>query len=112
MVGRRGSGERDMREPAALGDLLRSLLQRLGAADAGTWRRIEEEWGDIAGDPWDRQSRPVSLHDGVLIVEAVATPAVAVLRYGITSLRRRLDQALGVGVVTEVKVRPPNRRSS
>jgi hypothetical protein len=45
----------------------------------------------------------------VLVVEAVATPAVAILRYGVTSLVQRLAGGLGPGVVTEVKVRPPSR---
>ena len=100
-----------MSDPAALGDVIRSLLKRLGVADPGLWNRIEEEWEELAGPPWDRQARPVSLHDGVLVVEAVGAPAVAVLKYGVVSLTQRLQSQLGAGIVTEIRVRPPQRRN-
>lgn len=99
-----------MNDPARLGDLLRRLMSNLGVADPAVWQRIEQGWERFAGSPWDRQSTPVSLNRGVLVVEAVAPPAVAILRYGITSLLHRLEAELGPGVVTEIRVRPPARR--
>jgi hypothetical protein len=100
-----------MTDPARLGDVLRRLMSTLGVADPAVWQRIVEEWEDLAGPPWDRQSTPVSLHGGVLVVEAGAAPAVAILRYGVTSLLHRLESELGPDVVAEVKVRAPVRRS-
>ena len=99
-----------MRDPAPLGDLVRDLLNRLGVADPTTWNTVREEWKRVAGEPWASQARPVSLRDGHLTVEAIASPAVAVLRYGRASLVARLTAELGEGVVTEVTVRPPARR--
>jgi predicted nucleic acid-binding Zn ribbon protein len=109
VVGGRRGGTALMSDPTPLGDLLRSLMSRMGVASPAVWERIQRDWEQLAGSPWDRQSRPVSLQNGVLVVEAVATPAVAILRYGVTSLVQRLAGGLGPGVVTEVKVRPPSR---
>ena len=99
-----------MKEPAPLGDLVRDLLDRLGVADPTTWNTVQEEWERVAGEPWATQARPVSLRAGHLTVEAIAPPAVAVLRYGCASLVARLEAELGEGVVTEITVRPPARR--
>lgn len=97
------------REPSSLGDVLRGVLRRLGVADLELWRRIEGEWSELAGSPWDAHSRPASLTDGVLVVEATSPAAVSLLRYGVAGLRARLAERLGDGVVTEVVVRPPRR---
>jgi predicted nucleic acid-binding Zn ribbon protein len=97
------------RDPTSLGDVLRGVLRRLGVADLELWRRIETEWAELAGSPWDSHSRPASLGDGVLVVEATSPAAVSLLRYGVTGLRARLSEQLGEGVVTEVVVRPPRR---
>ncbi len=97
------------RDPASLGDVLRSVLRRLGVADLELWRRIESEWGELAGSPWDAHARPASLTDGVLVVEAASPAAVSLLRYGVAGLHGRLAERLGEGVVTEIVVRPPRR---
>lgn len=99
-----------MREPAPLGDLVKQLLTRLGVPDLSTWREVEQRWEALAGEPWASQARPVSLQDGLLVVEAESGPAVALLRYGENSLVKRLEDTLGNGVVKEVRVRPPSRR--
>lgn len=98
-----------MREPARLGDVLRGLLGRLGVPDPGLWNRIQDEWASIAGEPWDRLSRPLALTGEVLVVEARSPAAVSMLRYGTASLKARLEAALGPGVVTEVRVKAPTR---
>ncbi len=99
-----------MREPARLGDVLRGLLGRLGVPDPDLWNRIEQEWESLAGEPWDRLARPLALTGHVLVVEARSPAAVGMLRYGTAGLKARLDGALGLGVVTEVRVRAPGRR--
>lgn len=99
---------RDRREPAPLGDVLRTILNRLGVGDLDLWNRIREEWPEVVGPPWDRQAKPVALADGVLTVEAVTPAAIGVLRYGVAGLRKTLCDRYGDGVVSDVRLRPPS----
>ena len=95
-----------------LSDVLQTVLGRLGVGDLSVWRRLETEWDELAGEPWDRHSRPASLSAGTLVVEAASPAAVSILRYGTAGLVHRLGEVFGEGVVREVKVRPPMRDRS
>lgn len=97
------------REPRPLGDVVRGLLASLGLASLDTWRRVESDWAELAGPPWDRHARPLSLRQGVLTVEAITPAAVSVLRYGVASLEERLAAELGTETIREVRVRSPER---
>lgn len=101
---------RDRREPAALADVLRTILDRLGVGDLDLWERIRREWPEVVDAPWDRQAKPVSLAGGVLTVETVTPAAVGVLRYGTKGLAEKLCQRYGEGVVTDVRLRAPDHR--
>jgi hypothetical protein len=98
------------RDPLPLGDVLKGILERLGVGDLNQWQKIQDEWVEVAPSPWDRQSRPVALSDGVLVVEAVSPAAVGILRYGVTGLEQRMAERYGEGVVREVKLRSPGPR--
>ena len=98
---------KDRREPALLGDVLRSILDRLGVGDLDLWQRIQSEWTEVVGAPWDHQATPVALTDGVLMVEAVTPAAIGVLRYGIAGLRKTLCDRYGEDVVRDVRLRAP-----
>jgi predicted nucleic acid-binding Zn ribbon protein len=95
-----------------LSDVLASVLGRLGVGDLSVWRRLQSEWEDLAGEPWDRHARPSSLSQGTLVVEATSPAAVSILRYGTAGLVERLGERLGEGVVREIRVRPPARGGS
>lgn len=87
--------------------MLRVILGRLGVGDLEQWNRIRDEWAEAAPAPWNGQSRPLSLTDGVLTVEAVTPAAVGILRYGVAGLQQALTDRYGAGVVREVKLRSP-----
>lgn len=95
------------RDPAPLGDVLRVILGRLGVGDLEQWNRIRDEWTEVAPPPWGGQAKPLSLTDGVLVVEAVTPAAVGILRYGIAGLQQALSATYGDGVVREVRLRSP-----
>ncbi|GIU93257.1 MAG: hypothetical protein KatS3mg011_2163 [Acidimicrobiia bacterium] len=97
------------REPTAIGDLIRRVLGGLGLDDPTTWEALRRDWSELAGAPWDRLARPLSLRRGLLVVEAASPAAVGVLRYGLDGLRQRLESSLGEGTVREVELRPPPR---
>jgi hypothetical protein len=102
---------RGRNEPEPLSNVLKSILSRLGVSDLGTWQRIQDDWAQIAGSPWDVQSRPLALNGRTLVVEAVTPAAIALLRYGLGGLKQRLTEALGPGVVDEVSLRAPGPRA-
>ena len=88
-----------------MSEVMAGILGRLGLGDLRTWAAIRDGWGEIAGPPWDTLSVPVSLHDGVLVVEVVQPGALGMLRYGRSNLERRLAEQLGEGIVDEVRLR-------
>jgi predicted nucleic acid-binding Zn ribbon protein len=98
-----------MRDPKPIGDLVRVLMERYRLADPDTWTRIRAEWDTLGGHPWAGRSKPRSLKDGELVVEAVTPGVVSILRYGTESLVGRLAEELGPGVVTSVRVVAPAR---
>lgn len=102
---------RDRREPAFLGDVLRGILDRLGVGDLDLWNRIQQEWPDVVGSPWDAQAKPIALTDGVLVVEAVTPAAIGVLRYGTAGLKKSLNDRYGSDVIRDVRLRPPSASS-
>lgn len=104
-----GAGDGVVTGPQRLGEVLRRVLDSLGASDPEVWERVCAEWEAVAGSPWDRHARPVSLTRGVLVVEAATPAAVSLLRYGVGGLRSRLQERFGPEVVGEVEVRPPSR---
>lgn len=93
------------REPVRLGDLVAGIAGRLGLGDPSTWAVIRAEWATIVEPPWDVVTVPVSLHDGVLVVEVLQPGGVAMLRYAQATIERRLAERLGEGVVGEVRFR-------
>jgi hypothetical protein len=101
---------RDRRDPAPLGDVIRTILDRLGVGDLDLWERIRREWTDVVGPPWDRQTMPIALTDGILTVEAITPAAIGVLRYGTKGLAETLCDRYGDGVIAEVRLRPPSGR--
>ena len=100
-----------MREPKRIGELLQSLIEKYRLVDPDTWTRLEQDWDSMAGPPWSGRSRPRSLQDGELVVEASSAAAVSMLRYGTGALSERLAEELGTTVVTSVRVVAPRRRS-
>ena len=86
-------------------DLLDRVLERIGVARPVDVVYLVENWARVAGEPWATRSRPVHLEDGELIVEAADGSAASLLRYQAAGLVNRLDEALGQGLVTSVRVR-------
>ncbi|MGH8935991.1 MAG: DUF721 domain-containing protein [Acidimicrobiia bacterium] len=84
---------------------LGEALQGLGLGDPGQAIRLAEEWEEISGKQWAAHSRPVSLWKGELVVEADSGGMAGILRYAIGELLRRIDERLGAGVVTTMRIR-------
>lgn len=93
-----------------VGDVLDGVLSRIGNTERGGILRVLGVWAEVAGPAWEERARPVRLVRGELVVEVDDGLAASRLRFEAAALRRRLDEALGGGVVTSVQLRTARRR--
>ncbi len=98
-----------MSGPAPIRDVLQGLLQRLGVARPLEVADLLGRWEEVAGEPWAERSRPVTLADGELVVEVADGATASLLRYQTRDLVSRLDERVGRGLVTTVRVRVQRR---
>lgn len=80
------------------------MLARLGLPDPGLIEALRADWNDLAGEPWAGQSHPAYLRGGELVVNVSTASLVSLLRYATGDLLRRLDDRLGEGMVSTVRV--------
>jgi len=98
-----------MSQPESIESLLESLLGRMGVPPPSVFNQVAQTWSELAGEPWATQSTPLYIRKKELVVEASGAALVSMLRYGVGDLMRRLDEALGAGLVESVRVVPPGR---
>jgi predicted nucleic acid-binding Zn ribbon protein len=105
-----GSGKR---EPQAVGELLDGVLERLGVARGLDIAELVHQWETVAPEPFAATARPVGLAGGELTLEVDDGGTASRLRYQLGMLLARLEERLGTGVVTGVRlrVRRPQNRS-
>ena len=94
-----------MRDLERVSGFLDQVLRRFGLPDPVDLGRLVEEWADVAGEPWGTRSRPAGLADGELLVEVADGSLATLLRYQQGALLERLEQRLGPGLVTSVRIR-------
>ena len=95
----------DPPDPRRLGESLDAVARSLGAPPASALTTLFGDWAGIVGPAMAAHTRPLSLTRGVLAV-AVDQPGWATqITYLEADLLRRLDEALGAGVVTRLTVR-------
>lgn len=88
------------------GDALKKLLHKLGLTERLNEQEIQAAWREIVGDFLARHSLPLSVRDGVLVVQVVQ-PAV---RYELDrtwkrSILEKLQDRFGAKAVREVRFR-------
>jgi predicted nucleic acid-binding Zn ribbon protein len=87
-------------------DALKKLLRKLGLTERLNEQEIRQAWREIVGDFLAEHSLPVSVRDGVLIIQVIQ-PAV---RYELDrswkqSILRKLQARFGARAVREVRFR-------
>jgi hypothetical protein len=97
-----------MAELERIGDGLDGLLRRLGLPAPGAADRLLDDWAEVAGEPWAGRSVPVGLQRGELLVEVPDGTTASLLKYQVSSLLARLEQALGARLVDSVRLRVAN----
>lgn len=86
---------------------LRRTLARLGLVDVEVMLRLRHDWDELSGAPWAGVTRPVSLTERELVVEAAQPGLVATLRYAAPTLARHLAEALSTTRIDTVRVVAP-----
>ncbi len=90
--------------PRKLADSLPGVTRRIGGPDGAAFVTLVAGWAEIVGPAVATHSRPLRLSDGNLVIAVDQAGWVTELTYLEATLRRRLDDAVGTGVVTAVKV--------
>ncbi len=98
-----------MSDPSSIREVLEGLLQRLGVARPLEVADLMRRWPEVAGEPWAERSRPVALDGGELVVEVADGATASLLRYQTGMLLARLDERVGKGLVTAVRLRVQRR---
>jgi predicted nucleic acid-binding Zn ribbon protein len=90
--------------PVPIGDALAQVGAELGLADPAALRAITERWSEVVGDAIAHHARVRSLRGTRLTVGVEAGPWATELRYLEREVLARIDDLVGPGVVTEVRV--------
>jgi len=81
------------------------VARHLGAPPPEALARLFQQWEGLVGAPVAAHARPVSLVRGTLVVAVDQPGWAAQIGWLSDDLLRRLAEALGPGVVTELTVR-------
>ncbi|WP_232326483.1 DUF721 domain-containing protein [Microbispora sp. ATCC PTA-5024] len=107
---RSGSGapRRDSGDPLPFGKAIRDLLADRGWEQPVAVGGVFGRWHDIVGPDLAAHTVPESFEDGEVMVAADSTAWATQVRLLASTLVKRLNEELGPGTVTRVKVRGPN----
>ena len=91
--------------PRPVGEGLDALARRLGAPTASSMGAVFTRWPDAVGELVAAHTRPLSLHDRVLVV-GVDDPVWATeLRFRTDDMIAKIAAAAGPGVVDRIELR-------
>jgi len=99
----------ERRQLEAVGEVLDSVLARIGGGRRPVVMVIRERWREVAGPGWD-QGEPVQVRNGVLIVEVRDGGTASRLRYDTAPLLRRISGLIGAEEITSIRLRVSRRR--
>ncbi|WP_336209345.1 DUF721 domain-containing protein [Nonomuraea sp. LPB2021202275-12-8] len=98
---------RDAGDPQLFGRAIRELLAARGWEQSAAVGAVFGRWIDIVGPDLAAHTKPESFDDGEVLVVADSTAWATQVRLLARTLVRRLNEELGDGTVTKVKVRGP-----
>jgi predicted nucleic acid-binding Zn ribbon protein len=101
-----GAG-RDGRDPTLLGDQLDWLVADRGWKVDVAVGSVMGRWEQIVGPDIASHVEPVSFEDGVLTVRAQSTAWATQMRLLASNVLARVEEEIGAGTVTELKVHGP-----
>lgn len=90
--------------PTAVGETLRTLIERQGWGERLRGATAASRWQDIVGAELVRRCEPVRLDRGTLTIRAENQVWATQLRYMLPHLRTSAESVLGTGTVREVVI--------
>jgi predicted nucleic acid-binding Zn ribbon protein len=105
---RRKAGPRsDASDPQLFGRAIADLLAERGWERSAAVGAVFGRWKDIVGSDLAAHTKPESFDDGEVLIVADSTAWATQVRLLARTLVRRLNEELGDGAVTKVKVKGP-----
>lgn len=101
----------DRRDPQLLSAEVEQLVRQRGWGEDVLAATVMARWAVFAGPEVAAHVAPVSFEAGVLSVRAESTAWATQLSYMVPDLHARIDEAIGVGVVTSIRVQGPSAPS-
>lgn len=95
--------------PSELASLLDRVVRGMGAPGTDAVELVFNRWGDVVGGVLATRTRPVSLEQATLVLEADDPAVVSHVRWLEQDLIARLGELLGPGRVRAVEVRVARR---
>ena len=105
--GRSSGGPADARDPQPLSTAMERLVVEQGWQDQSAVAVLMSEWAQIVGDDLAAHVVPVSYEDGELTLQAESTTWATQTRLLLPQLHRAVDERVGKGVVTAIRLRGP-----
>ena len=97
----------DARDPQPLSKALERLVAEQGWQDQSAVAVLMSEWAQIVGPDLADHVVPVAFQDGELTLQAESTAWATQTRLLLPQLHRAVDERVGTGVVTAIRVRGP-----
>ncbi|MFB4269458.1 DUF721 domain-containing protein [Nonomuraea sp. GTA35] len=102
-----GGARRDSGDPQLFGRAIADLLADRGWERPAKVGAVFGRWVEIVGPDLAAHTKPESFDDGEVLIAADSTAWATQVRLLARTLVRRLNEELGDGTVTKVKVRGP-----
>jgi predicted nucleic acid-binding Zn ribbon protein len=98
----------DGRDPLPFGAAIARLVQERGWQESTAAGRVLGDWERLVGPEIADHCRPSSLDGGQLVLVAESSAWATQLRLLTTTMRSRISEQVGEGVVTSIVVRGPS----
>jgi predicted nucleic acid-binding Zn ribbon protein len=97
----------DPRDPAKFGDVLAKLIKTRGWERPAAEATLFGSWHQVVGPDIAMHSRPISLDNGELTIEAESPAWATQLRLLNTSILSRIGASVGHNLVTRLRIHGP-----
>lgn len=105
------ASERGKAEPMALGEALEGVIQDRGWTTEVNVHLLLGRWAELVGPAVAEHSTPEAYRDRVLVVRTTSTAWASQLRLMAPRLVARMNDSLGQGTVTHVRILGPEAPS-
>ena len=97
------------RQPERVGDVIDTVLAKIGGGRRPPIMSIRDAWDDVAGARWRSVSRPVKVAAATVVVEVKDGATASMMRFDLADLERRLATIVPGAGVSKVVLRVASR---